>query len=88
LTTKVDEQPDDQAMSLAKSLALPLADASSLIERLQAEALARGLTLRAPPEPIDPQSCCGRGCFPCMYTYYFDAVDAWREDARQRLDSA
>ncbi|MDB5806989.1 MAG: oxidoreductase-like protein [Betaproteobacteria bacterium] len=75
-------------MSLAASLAMPLADAQALIERLQAEAGAKRLTLRAPPETIDPASCCGRGCFPCMYTYYFDAVDAWREDARQRLDSA
>ena len=75
-------------MSLAASLAMPLSDARSLIERLQAEAAARGLTLREPPEPIDPATCCGRGCFPCMYTYYFDAVDAWQEDARQRLASA
>jgi len=72
-------------MSLAESLAIPLADALSLIERLQAEARAKGLDLPAPPEQIDPQTCCGRGCYPCMYTYYFSAVDAWQEQARQRL---
>ncbi len=65
-------------MSLFKSLALPLADAQSLIDRLQAEARAKGRDLPAPPEQIDPQTCCGRGCYPCMYTYYFSAVDAWQ----------
>ena len=72
-------------MSLAESLAEPLAQAQSDIERLQAEAHARGLTLRAPPEAVDPRTCCGRGCHPCMYTYYFNAVDVWREQARQLL---
>ncbi|HEX4326012.1 MAG TPA: oxidoreductase-like domain-containing protein [Burkholderiales bacterium] len=72
-------------MSLAESLAIPLADALSLIDRLQAEAHAKGLALPDAPEPIDPQTCCGRGCYPCMYTYYFNAVDAWQEQARQRL---
>jgi len=75
-------------MNFAESLAEPLVDAQSKIETLQAAARAKGLTLRAPPEPLDPRSCCGRGCHPCMVTYYLDAVDAWREDARQRLASA
>ncbi len=31
-----------------------------------------------PPERPDPMSCCGRGCSPCIFDYYDDAMDRWR----------
>lgn len=72
-------------MSMAPYLAEPLAQAAHDIAQLQGRAKAAGISLRAPPEDVDPRTCCGRGCDPCMYTYYFDAVDAWREEARRLL---
>ena len=71
-------------MSLADSLSEAQAD----IDRLLAEAAAAGITLRTPPEQLDPRSCCGRGCHPCMFTYYFDALALWRAEAGQRLTGA
>jgi hypothetical protein len=74
--------------SRAEEFAEPLGQALADIARLSAEAQARGIALPAPPEAIDPQTCCGRGCFPCMYTYYFEAVEAWRARAGELLGTA
>ena len=30
-----------------------------------------------PPVEPDPQECCGRGCCPCIFDYYTDALERW-----------
>lgn len=58
-----------------------LADARAAVAGLLDAARARGLALRAPPEQPDPRTCCGRGCHPCMFTYYFEAHEGWVAEA-------
>jgi hypothetical protein len=70
------------------SLEQSLADARAEVTRTQACAAALGLALPTPPEQLDISSCCGRGCHPCMFTYYFDALERWREEAKRRLGTA
>jgi hypothetical protein len=72
-------------MSLAEFYAEDLADVRKRVERLQQAAQAAGRTLNAPPEEPDPRTCCGRGCNPCMYTYYFDAFEVWQEGAKKEI---
>jgi hypothetical protein len=31
-----------------------------------------------PPDEPDPAECCGRGCCPCIFDYYWDALERWR----------
>ena len=35
-----------------------------------------------PPEPPDPQSCCQRGCYPCIFDYYDAAMERWEARVR------
>jgi hypothetical protein len=37
-----------------------------------------------PPPPLrpEPYECCGRGCCPCIFDYYNDALARWRETMR------
>lgn len=37
-----------------------------------------------PPPPVKPASeeCCRRGCCPCIFDYYWDALDRWKEAVR------
>lgn len=60
-----------------------LAAARAALARLQAQAAARGLSLRSPPP--EPATCCGRGCNGCVWEGYFDAVGFWCEDAQEVL---
>jgi len=32
-----------------------------------------------PPEKPTPNECCGSGCVPCIYDYYYDALEKWQE---------
>jgi len=32
---------------------------------------------RAPDKP-DAEMCCGRGCCPCIFDYYDDALERWK----------
>jgi len=32
-----------------------------------------------PPEKPTPNECCGSGCVPCIYDYYYDAYDKWHQ---------
>jgi hypothetical protein len=32
-----------------------------------------------PPEKPDPNECCGSGCVPCIYDYYFDRLEQWEQ---------
>ena len=36
----------------------------------------------APPEKPEPEMCCNRGCCPCIFDYYWDALDRWAEPRR------
>ncbi|PZU10812.1 oxidoreductase-like domain-containing protein [Sphingomonas sp.] len=35
-----------------------------------------------PPTRPEPHECCGRGCCPCIFDYYNDALARWREAMR------
>jgi len=32
-----------------------------------------------PPEKPTPHECCGSGCVPCIYDYYYDALEKWQQ---------
>ena len=36
----------------------------------------------APPMEPDPLECCNRGCCPCIFDYYTDAVTRWEAAVR------
>ena len=38
--------------------------------------------LPRPPELPDPQSCCQRGCTPCIFDYYDTALERWEDRIR------
>jgi hypothetical protein len=38
--------------------------------------------LPRPPQPIDPQECCQRGCDPCILDYYDRAMERWETRIR------
>jgi hypothetical protein len=40
--------------------------------------------LPRPPERPDPEMCCGRGCCPCIFDYYDDALARWQALVRER----
>jgi hypothetical protein len=35
-----------------------------------------------PPMKPDPMECCNRGCCPCIFDYYTDAVTRWEAAVR------
>lgn len=42
-----------------------------------------------PPSRPDDQECCHRGCCPCIFDYYWDAMERWEAVIRDRgLDPA
>jgi hypothetical protein len=38
------------------------------------------VALPDPPEEPLPENCCERGCDRCVFTVYYEALDAWRRD--------
>jgi hypothetical protein len=40
--------------------------------------------LPPPPEKPDPLECCNRGCSPCIFDYYWDALARWEDLIRSR----
>ncbi len=38
--------------------------------------------LPRPPEKPRPVECCNRGCCPCIFDYYWDALARWEESVR------
>ena len=34
-------------------------------------------TFPRPPDEPDPQTCCQRGCVPCIFDYYDRALERW-----------
>ena len=43
-----------------------------------------------PPKPQrpDPNECCGSGCVPCVYDYYYDQLADWEEKYGAQNDSS
>ncbi|MFT6408893.1 MAG: hypothetical protein ACJAQ6_002315 [Arenicella sp.] len=41
-----------------------------------------------PPEKPTPHQCCGSGCVPCIYDYYYDALDKWNDEHAQAWSEA
>ena len=35
--------------------------------------------LPRPPSKPEEYECCQRGCCPCIFDYYWDALDRWKE---------
>ena len=36
-----------------------------------------------PPEKPQPYECCNRGCCPCIFDYYWDALERWKTTVRE-----
>ena len=36
-----------------------------------------------PPNKPDDESCCHRGCCPCIFDYYWDSLARWEEAVRE-----
>lgn len=39
--------------------------------------------LPKPPDEPHPDECCNRGCCPCIFDYYQDALDRWKKTVRE-----
>jgi len=37
------------------------------------------------PEKPTPEECCGSGCVPCIYDYYYDAIEKWHKEVEEAL---
>ncbi len=37
----------------------------------------------APPNKPEPFECCERGCSPCIFDYYWDALARWETSVRE-----
>lgn len=46
--------------------------------------------VNTPPKPQrpDPNECCGSGCVPCVYDYYYDQLAEWEEKYGAKKDSS
>jgi hypothetical protein len=38
--------------------------------------------LPRPPDRPETWECCNRGCCPCIFDYYYDALERWENRAR------
>lgn len=41
-------------------------------------------SLPHPPVKPDVEECCNRGCCPCIFDYYWDAMERWEKTVRER----
>jgi Oxidoreductase-like protein, N-terminal len=57
-----------------------LSEARAVISTVRAKAFARHALIPEPPEEPLPENCCERGCDHCVFTVYYEAVDAWRRE--------
>jgi hypothetical protein len=60
------------------SIPASLNEARALIATMRARAFARHAALPQPPEEPLAADCCERGCDRCVFTVYYEALDAWR----------
>jgi len=35
--------------------------------------------LPPPPDKPTPYECCGSGCLPCIFEYYYEQLEAWEQ---------
>jgi len=40
--------------------------------------------LPKPPDRPEDYECCQRGCCPCIFDYYWDALDRWKAAVREK----
>ena len=57
-----------------------LSEARAVVATLRAKAFARHAVIPDAPEEPLPADCCERGCERCVFTVYYEAIDAWRRD--------
>ena len=57
-----------------------LSEARAVISSVRARAFAQHAVIPVPPEEPLPGDCCERGCDRCVFTVYYEAIDAWRRD--------
>ena len=62
-----------------------LGEARAAITALRAKALASNRSIPEPPEEPLPENCCERGCERCVFTLYYEAVDAWQREVEAEL---
>jgi hypothetical protein len=63
------------------------ADAARLVfELINSIALQKKVTLKA--TPVEPTSCCGRGCDGCVWSAFVQAAEHWRQGAVNALDAS
>jgi hypothetical protein len=43
---------------------------------------ASGRPIPAPPDKPSDAECCHRGCTPCIFDYYWDAIERWERRVR------
>lgn len=46
--------------------------------------MVEGRAFPLPPNKPDDASCCHRGCCPCIFDYYWDALARWEGIVRER----
>jgi hypothetical protein len=65
-----------------------LSEARAVIATMRAKAFARHAVIPEPPDAPLPADCCERGCDRCVFTVYYEAIDAWRLEIERawRLD--
>ena len=56
-----------------------------MIATLRAKAFARHAVIPEPPEEPLAENCCERGCVRCVFTVYYEALDAWRREVESLL---
>ena len=61
-----------------------LSEARAMISTVRAKAFARHVVIAEPPEEPLPADCCERGCDHCVFTVYYEAINAWRRDIESR----
>ena len=57
-----------------------LSEARAAVATIRAKAFARHAVIPDPPEEPLPENCCERGCDHCVFTVYYEAIDAWRRE--------
>lgn len=57
-------------------------DAVAILPSVVAETGRMPPPLPAPPYKPEPYECCGRGCAPCIFDYYQDALDRYEAALR------